>query len=71
MDQLCEYITTGGNTPGNDGDDEPKARAEIIIAIFGCDDTCRQYKAEGHKRGEMLLFGSVHTYYKSPIKGWR
>lgn len=71
MDQLREYITTGGNTPGNDGDDEPKARVEIIIAISGCDDTCRQYKAEGHKRGEMLLFGSVHTYYKSPIKGWR
>lgn len=35
----------------NDGDDEPEAHIEIIIAPFGYDDSDRQCEANGHERG--------------------
>lgn len=61
-DDLGHHIAAGCEAPGEDGEGEPLAHAEIIIAIFSRDDTYRQYEAEGHEWGEMLLFDFVHSY---------
>lgn len=61
-DELGHHIAAGCEAPGEDGEGEPLAHAEVIIAIFSRDDTYRQYEAEGHEWGEMLLFDSVHSY---------
>lgn len=60
-DELGHHIAAGCDAPGKDGDGEPMAHTEVIIAIFSRDDTCRQYEAEGHEWGEMLLLDSVHS----------
>lgn len=60
-DDLGHHIAAGCEAPGEDGEGEPLAHAEVIIAIFSRDDTYRQYEAEGHERGEMLLLDSVHS----------
>ena len=60
-DELGHQIAAGCEAPGEDGEGEPMAHAEVIIAIFSRDNTYRQYEAEGHERGEMLLLDSVHS----------
>ena len=60
-DELGHHIAAGCDAPGKDGEGEPLAHAEVIIAIFSRDDTYRQNEAEGHEWGEMLLLDSVHS----------